>query len=274
MHTYKLIASDLDGTLLDNSACVSRENLDAIAALSKMGVHFVPCSGRTFSELPAVLKENENIRYVIHSNGAVVFDTKTGKRILNCLSNELCRKVLDILNSFKTHVTFRMNGKCYVDARFQDAASWDFYNVCEAHRTVVRDYAIYLEDFNEKSYGADNVEVLVAFFHDHDEKLSCIEKLKKEPRIHVVELDENNIEVVCSTAGKGNALISLCALLDIDISETISLGDSGNDISITQTAGLGLAMSNAFDSLKAVADEVICSNEEHVAKYILEHYFS
>ncbi len=274
MNKYKLIASDLDGTLLDSSARISRQNLDAIDKLSEMGVHFVPCSGRTFSELPQELKDNKNIRYVIHSNGAVVFDRKTGKRILNCIPGDLVCKILDALHSFKTHITYRLNGECFVDARFQDEASWDYYNVCKAHRTVVRDFAVYLEDFDEKSYAADNVEVFAAFFHDYSEKLACIKQLEKEPLLRVVELDENNIEVMSASAGKGNALMALAKMLGIDISETMSLGDSRNDISITQTAGLGLAMSNAWETLKNLADKIICSNDEHAIAYVLEHYFS
>ncbi len=274
MTGYKIVASDLDGTLLDSSARISRENLDAIGKLLDMGVHFVPCSGRTFSELPQELKDNENIRYVIHSNGAVVLDRKTGKRILNCISGSLVRKILDILHSFKTHITYRLNGECFVDERFQDEASWNYYNVCQAHRTVVRDFAVYLADFDKKSYAADNVEVFAAFFHDYSEKLACIRELEKEPLLRVVELDENNIEVVSASAGKGNALIALSELLGIDISETMSLGDSGNDISITQTAGLGLAMANAAESLKNLADGIICTNDEHAIAYVIEHYFS
>lgn len=274
MTEYKIIACDLDGTLLDSAGNISRKNLDAIDRLLKSGVHFVPCSGRTFSELPKELKENENIRYIIHSNGAVVFDRKTGKRILNCIPNNLCRKILDILNSFEAHITYRMDGECFVDARFQSIDSWDYYNVCRAHRSVVRDYAIYLDDFGEKSYNANNAEVFAAFFHDKDERLSCIKELKKEPLLRVVELDENNVEIVNSHAGKGNALISLADMLGIDISETMSLGDSGNDIGITQASGLGLAMSNAAESLKSVADDIICSNDEHAIAYVLNHYFN
>ena len=66
----------------------------------------------------------------------------------------------------------------------------------------------------------------------------------------------------------------LADLLGIDYSDTISAGDSNNDLTITQAAGLGLAVSNACDSLKEVADEIICSNDEHIVSYILNHYFS
>ena len=89
----------------------------------------------------------------------------------------------------------------------------------------------------------------------------------------MVEASEYNIEIMNIEAGKGNALYALCDLLGVDYEDTISMGDSDNDSSVTKAAGLGLAMANAVDSLKAIADEIICSNEEHGVEYVLNHYF-
>lgn len=274
MENYKLIASDLDGTLLNSKTDISDENMKAIDCLDSKGVFFVPCSGRTFSEIPAKLKNNKSIRYFIHSNGAVVLDSQTGKRILNCIPNSNVRKILDILYSFDTHIIFRLNGECFADKFFQSPEDWDYYNLCEAHRNVIAQYAVHLENFKEIAYSSDNVEVFAVYFHLHEQKKECMRMLEKIPGLNLVELDTESVEIVTETAGKGNALSALADMLGIDISQTISLGDSGNDISITQTSGLGLAMSNACQALKQVADGIICSNDEHAVKYVLEKYFS
>ena len=83
---------------------------------------------------------------------------------------------------------------------------------------------------------------------------------------------EYNLEIMSTKAGKGNALSALADMLKIQRSKTISIGDSGNDITSIESAGLGLAVSNATDSLKAVADDIICSNEEHIVAYVLENF--
>ena len=70
-----------------------------------------------------------------------------------------------------------------------------------------------------------------------------------------------------------SALHALCDMVGVSYLDTISVGDSDNDISITESAGLGIAVSNANELLKEVADEVICSNDEHIAAYLLAHYF-
>lgn len=273
MHNYKIIASDLDGTLLNNESQVSPENMAAISQLLNKGVYFVPSSGRTLSEIPEAIRNNSAIRYIIHSNGAVVLDRLTGNRILTCIPNAVGREILDVLTACECHITIRHNGNCIVDAAYQNDEAFDYYNVIEAHRDCVLHYAIHSDAFLEYAYAADDVEVFSAFFHSYADKLACKKQLEKSGKLRVVEASECNIEIVNIDAGKGNALYSLADMLGVDHADTISIGDSDNDSSITQAAGLGLAVSNACESLKAVADQIICSNEEHAIAYVLSHYF-
>ena len=64
----------------------------------------------------------------------------------------------------------------------------------------------------------------------------------------------------------------LADMLGVDRKDTIAVGDSTNDSEAIKDAGLGLAMENACDELKQIADEIVCNNKEHVARYILENY--
>lgn len=273
MRNYKIIACDLDGTLLNNAGQVSPENLAAIGALQEKGIYFVPCSGRTFAEIPASIRENENIRYIIHSNGATVLDKQTGHRMETGISNALMQEILQVLTACQMHLTIRHGGKCYVDARYQTRKDFDYYNVIVPHQDCVNNYATHSHNFMEMAFEFDNAEVVSAFFHDYDEKMACKKKLEATDKLRVVEASEYNIEIMNIEAGKGNALYALCDLLGVDYEDTISMGDSDNDSSVTKAAGLGLAMANAVDSLKAIADEIICSNEEHGVEYVLNHYF-
>lgn len=273
MENYKIVASDLDGTLMNNRAQISKENMDAIGRMHEKGIYFVPCSGRTLSEMPRQLREHADIDYIIYSNGAVVLDRKSGERILNCIPNDIVREILDIVTSCESHITMRHNGQCLVDAAFQNEQAFTYYNVIVPHQDCVLNYAEHLSDFMEYAYGADQVEVISVFFHDYADKLACRKKLEETGVLRIAESSEYNIEIFDINAGKGNALLSLADLLGVDHRETMSLGDSDNDYAVTQAAGLGLAVSNACDALKEVADEIICSNEEHVADYVLRRYF-
>ena len=274
MNHYSIVASDLDGTLLNNLSKVSQENLEAIQALRKLGIYFVPSTGRTFNEIPMPIRNNDNIRYYIHSNGAVVFDKLEGKRISNCISNKTGCKILDLIGKFEAEINIRHNGQLIIDSVMRDKEYYDYHNVIEAHIDCINNYSTRVGSFADYVHSAEDIEVFTAFFHKYSDKMYCKKRLEEIPELRVVEASEYNIEIFNVHAGKGNALYALADMLNVARNETISIGDSDNDSAITQAAGLGLAVSNACDRLKALADQIICSNEEHAVSYVLSHYFS
>ena len=273
MRNYKIVCSDLDGTLLNNASEISCENLLAMEELVGKGVYFVPSTGRTFGELPEELKRSDAVRYIIHSNGAVVLDKLTGERSLVCISNAVMRKIMDILEKYEVHISIRHNGDCLVDGSLDHEAIFDDYNVCEAHKVVVRAFAEYRENFMDFAYAADHVEVVSIFYCDLAQAAACRRDLEQLGGLRMAAVTPYNLEIMNADAGKGNALHSLADSLGIDRADTISIGDSDNDASIVEAAGLGLAVANACDSLKETADEIICSNEDHALAYVLSHYF-
>ena len=84
---YKVICSDLDGTLLDSESRLSPENASAISELAKRGIIFVPTTGRTMLELPEEIRTHKDVRYFIYSNGAGIYDVQKKK--------DVCKRLLD-----------------------------------------------------------------------------------------------------------------------------------------------------------------------------------
>ena len=269
---YKVIASDLDGTLLNNKKEVSAENLHAIEEMSRLGVYFVPCSGRTLGEIPSNVKDIPSVRYIIHSDGAVIHDKKTGARIESCMSKENAAKALDILFEYEVSMTVRYNGNSYVDSEHHTEENYIYHRVDEGYRGIIFNLDIPVENFKRFCYELDGIEMICIHFHSQNELMECWDRLKKIKEISVTQLEEPSIEIYDAKAGKGNALLRLAEHLGVNENATIGVGDSGNDLDMIKKAGLGLAMSNSLDITKKAADEMICSNEEHCAKYILEHY--
>lgn len=273
MLKYRIIASDLDGTLLNNAGVISPGNLAAIRELTAMGVHFVPASGRGFSEMPEQIRSCPDIRYVIHSNGAAILDRQTGERILCCLPRKLSVEVLDIVNEYDVHITLRQGGECYMDAYEQGEEKYKCYHVGKAHARITRDYGIHRKDFHEFSRTLDNVELYAVHFRDHAERIACRDRLRATGKLLVAEANLYSLEISAVGASKGSALLRLADKLGFDHAATIGMGDSDNDTAMIKAAGLGLAMDNACESLKKIADEVICANEEDAVAYVLSHYF-
>ena len=93
-------------------------------------------------------------------------------------------------------------------------------------------------------------------------------------RLCAAHSNANYLEVYSSDAGKGKTLVALANMLGVDIADVIAIGDSNNDSTMIENVGLGLAVANACDALKELADQTICDNSEHIAKYLLENYFN
>lgn len=270
---YKLIATDLDGTLLNNEGAVSPENWEAIRKLLEMGVLLVPTTGRVFSELPAELRESPLIRYYITSNGATVYDKQTGKRYELGMSRDLTTDVLDKLYSYPVNVFFHSQNNSYVEAATHNADHYESFNMNEYWVSFALDKEVPMQNLKEYAYNAPSVESVTVFFKHMADLKECQAFFKKDPRLQVAQTDPYDLELCAAHAGKGNALRLLTEVLNIPVEATIGVGDSTNDTTLIQAAGLGLAMENAVPEIKEMADRVICTNLDHGMRYILNNYF-
>ena len=270
---YRIIASDLDGTLLDNHSAISEENFAAIHRIATLGGYFVPCTGRTLCELRRDLRDNPDVRYIIHSNGAVVYDKQTKKRVVHGLSRDEIAAVLSALEGKTVHLTVRHKGQSYIDAQIPiNEENGAFYCFDRGHLDVLQNYAFYIESFKEWLLEQDNVEGITAFFRHSEERAACRDEIARQNVVQQAGSAAHSLEFSTKAAGKGNALLHLADMLSIPHEETIGVGDSENDFTLIEKAGLGLAVGNAIDSLKSMAKGVICTNEEHAIDYIVKNY--
>ena len=110
------------------------------------------------------------------------------------------------------------------------------------------------------------------FFRKEGDAETCIKRIRETGNYITARFTPYCYEIFHKTAGKGNALLRLADALGLSHAQTIGVGDSENDLTMLEAAGLGLCMSNGMDEAKRAADEIICNNDEHAMKYILEHY--
>lgn len=273
MAEIRLLATDLDGTLLNTPGELSEENLAAIHEMAAYGVHVVPASGRSYSEMPEVLRTHPGIRYYLYSNGAAVMDRVTGENVISlCIPRARSNQVLDLLFRYETHITYRHRGVCIGDADQQNDAAYAYYNMWQRHREVIEQFAEYEPDFKKRAYAADNVEMYAVYFHSETEFNACRAALVEIDGIGFAQIAYCGLEIFSSSAGKGRALLALADKLGIPHEMTAAVGDSDNDRSMIIAAGTGFVVSNANDALKADADAVICSNDEHAMQWICRHY--
>lgn len=270
---YKLIACDLDGTLLDETGHISQENWDAIEKLTKMGVQIVPASGRAFEEMPREIQDCPLIRYYITSNGAGIYDKTRGFIREWAFSRALGHQLLDLLTRYETVSLIHIGTRTYMDESTHNPAFYASFNMNDTWQAYCMANLVPIPNQLAFAYRQESIQSLTTFFK-HREDLQAVWKLwEKDDRLALAQTDPYNIEVFSCQAGKGTALCHLADRLGIPREATIAMGDSSNDLSMLKAAGLALAMENAVPALKEEADAIICHHKDHGLKYVLEHYY-
>ena len=262
---YKLIAFDMDGTLLDDKKQIPQRCLDALFAAADRGCFIVPATGRMYSGLPDSL-HNEKLRYHILINGALVYDSEEQNIIHEAnispgQAAAFCRYLDDLPVIYDCYI----GNEGFMQADMHDAAEPYFekarnmYRYVMDTRTKVDCLADYMEERN------DGVQKMQIYFRPWQEDFRQ-EMLKKIPQLFpdfmATSSLPNNIEINHRFAGKDKGLAALCQKLAIPMSETIAFGDGSNDYEIIQAAGLGVAMENGEEHVKAVADAIAKSNHD------------
>ena len=267
------IASDLDGTLLNNDSAVSEENLTAIRQLRKKGILTVPVTGRTYMEIPAAVREEECITHFIFSNGAGIFEKGKGVIYASSIPKKTATTICTLLSSYQTFIEIYSGGFPWAEADKLTEESFDYYRINPRFRKIIRNSRKKADNFQQMlENGSLKPELFDAFFRYEDERAECFEKINKLfPETETVSSLGNNIEIMNSGTNKGTSLHRLCEILCIDTAETLAAGDSKNDIDLLKAAGFACAVSNACDEVKALADKIICSNNEHIMKHIEEN---
>lgn len=268
MAKYSIVFSDLDGTLLDSRSMLSSENKSAIEYLHKIGVPFVPATGRQVRSLPDEIKNNPYIRYCITSNGVEIYDLKEKKTV-----SKVCMPC-GIVDDF--FALYRELGEPGLEVYYKSAAyiTEEYYNdpagynnprveYIQTTRTPVPDLYAFAKQHEDELDG-------LTFIAPKGRLLEIAEKVRTRfPGIYVTTADGIYVETANIECGKHNGMKRLCRILGIDMAETVAFGDNDNDIEMVTAAGLGAAMKNATDNLKKAADVQADTNDDDgVAKLI------
>ncbi len=268
---YKMIASDLDGTLLHDVFSVSPENMSAISEYNAMGGVLVPTTGRCYFEIPQELRESPDIRYIISSNGAVITDQRTNERDCVSIPANLFLNLLDILDDYECFFNLANEGRGYIDPELDDADLTASYNVHPYYFMHYHNKCVKPADFRTFLRSGLSPDMLSVFFRHAHEMAECEKRLQALGGLSLTSSIDFNVEIIAEGAKKGDAVSRLAKKLGIEKNEIIGVGDSENDLSLLAATGLPLAVKNARDALKQKADRIICSHTEHIVRYILDN---
>ena len=252
----KLIAFDLDNTLLNTKKEVTPETLRVLKKAAELGIEIVPVTGRIWSAVPESVKSMDFVRYAVTLNGAEVVDVRNAKTISEALlpverAITLC-KVFDDLG-----VVY----DCIAEGtRYMKRECWDRIDTIsdgEWQTKIIRGSSVPVEDIPSMIAGAKGVQKMQMYTRDSELRANLLEALPVVlPKMLFTSSVGNNIEVNAPEANKGEGLRVLAEYLGLPVRSAMAFGDGLNDLSMIQAAGIGVAMGNACKELLEVADHV------------------
>jgi len=269
---YKMIVSDLDGTLLNNKSELTPNIKSAIQKFVSSGFKFVIASGRSYRSIGYFIDGlgiNVPGNYGIGFNGGMVFEADTLKVIRDVrLANTLAMETVAELKDFQK-ITSGWEILVYVgDRLFSESAN----DEAEAYKTRV---GVFLEIRPFDTITEDPSKILLKGSSGVLDEVERHMRPFTAGRMNMFRSAGNLLEFCDLDAHKGAGLARLCEITGTDIKGVIAVGDNANDISMIKKAGLGIAVANAEECLKAAADAVYpLSNDQDAVCGIISDYFA
>lgn len=269
--SIKLIASDLDGTLLTDRKELSEETRRVLDLAVGKGIYIVPTTGRSFESVPELIRNYPGVEYLITANGGAVYSVSQKKRIYQCL---LTREAVDAAIAVRKRENMVLevviDGIPYAEEDYvRDPLP---YLATEYGARYIKATRKPVKDICE--FAAEHAEELdsISFVCRYEDKERLYTSLDKEiPDVYVTSSVPNLMEIGHKDAGKGKTLLWLLDKLGITPDEAMAFGDADNDISMLTTVKYGFAMGNATENCKKTAPYVTDTNEKDgVAKGILK----
>ncbi|MFD1670556.1 sugar-phosphatase [Agrilactobacillus yilanensis] len=258
MSKIKLIAIDMDGTLLNDQQVISPENKAAIKAADAAGIQVVLASGRPLNGLRKYLEELNlwsEEHYTITFNGALVQENKTNATILeHTIPFETFQTFYDLSKTLNIHIHAEDKNAMYTPNK-----DINRYTVLESALVDLPLFYRPLAEF-EPTHRFSKVMMI------DDPKLISAAGPKIPEALHdqyyIVNSTPYFIEVMNKNVSKGNAIAELASYLNIQQDEIMAIGDERNDLTMLEYAGTGVAMGNAVPQVKAIANKHTTDNNE------------
>ncbi|AYE38097.1 HAD family phosphatase [Companilactobacillus zhachilii] len=267
--SYKVIALDLDDTLLTSQKTISKQNKVAIKNALDKGIKVVLCSGRTHN---AVIKFAKSLgisgknQYMI-TNGGAIIENMTGEIMYQeMMSNTFYREFVAFVKKHKLHYNVVDNkGNTYTSYD-----TWlDKYTIMQAFENA---NGLYIKEPDDLPNNFEIVKAIINGSATELDEISDMVHARFDKNYFVVRTGLGFLEIFPKHVNKGNAIQELVDKLGISISDVIAMGDRDNDLPMLKIVGKGIAMGNALPEVKSAADFVTTDNNHSGVGIAIEKF--
>lgn len=260
---YKLIAIDIDDTLINDDKEVTQATQQALEQAVAADVVVTLATGRAYASAQAIARQTGLNVPIITYQGALIKNLLDEKVLYErFVPLDAARKLFEYCIKHELHLQVYIDDKLY--AREENQKLIDYANLNKTK--------YYVEPDLEKLIAMPTPKMLIIDDPDFLDELTPILRELLGDQVHITKSKPYFLEIMHHEGTKGHALKFLADHFNCDLVDTIAIGDSWNDHEMLEVAGLGVAMGNAIAPLKQLADYVTLSNNEDGVKHVIEKF--
>lgn len=250
---YKLIALDMDGTLLNDDKKITPKTKQAIREVVEKNMKIVMCTARPIYRISEYLKELNLMRskqYTVAFNGAIIYENQNFIK----LTDSYLKK-----DQITEIIRFTKENKVFTALHYENG---------KLEKSKIEDENEVFDEINEKEI------YKIVFFNNPDNIKNIYENAKSKlgSICEITNSEPTRIEFVQKGINKAKALEYICKINNIDVKDIIAIGDGDNDTEMIKLAGLGIAMGNGVEQLKNNADYITESNNNDGIVSVIEKF--
>lgn len=288
---YKLIAIDLDGTMLNKYGIITQNTKDVIKKVQEKGIEVIIASGRPIDSIKTIAKEIESENYFISGNGAILYDIKKDEIIYENILKKA--KTLDIIKICEENsIYYNIYTEKEILAKslnynvlYYYKENLDKEEKNKTHIKIVEDLYKYLEERNEKIIKITICDNNKSIFNSILKKLKTIDDIEVLEVSHMsrkiirqgteeVPIEYFYTEISAKNVDKWYAIQMLAEKLNIKKEEIVAIGDNVNDEKMIKEAGLGIAMGQSSPKITKISNYITNNNNEEGVANALKHIIS
>lgn len=267
---YKMVVSDMDGTLLMNHTEISQYNKNVIKEVILQDIIFVLATGRLYSSARIYAKQLELNTPIIACNGGIIRNSLDKKVLFDApIEKSSCIKVFDFLKDTNTYFHFYGADTFYVEKIRNNSFAYANWNA-----TLPKEDQIDIKEVKDVYDVVKEEKIYKILLHINKDmhRSYYLNELNKIQDITITSSWSNNIEICGKDVNKGNAVRRFAQQMNILPHEIICIGDNLNDLSMIEYAGLGIAMGNAEEAVKKAADYIAPAHDADGVGKVLEKF--
>lgn len=269
MSRYKLIALDMDGTLLRSDKSLDPATVRDIEEAAGKGVQAVYSTGRAMIELLSYVRKIPSMRYAVCLSGALVYDFQEQRRIF-------CRELPGVCIGEIVETAARYDAMAHFLTERESIVRVDqISHMSDFHMGVYQTMFLELtrrvEDMAAEALRYDAIPKVNVYFRSVRDRAEAYEALKHLP-LSFAFAEGASLEMNAAGVTKASGLQALTAHLGITMAETVGIGDADNDRAMLEAVGLSVAMGNAADDIKALCDVTTADNDHNGVGEAIRRY--